>query len=416
MNRFAVNKSFSSHTEDDIVNQNSEKSEKVIERIKQYKLFKTYRKLEGISGVFSILTIGTLIIDYENSNNADSLRDSCSLSKSKSENYRILSAFASFCSIVLLFFRYKVKSEWLQKVHFSCPRYSKDILNKFNRRSHIIIEAIIMLIIPIPYFDIIIKVPQHFQGENISLCYKLSTILFMLSMFRVFYIIRVLTNYSLFHSEQSYLNCMQNKVTPGFSFTIQALIKTHPYQMIGIFAFFTVLMGSVLARILERPIDVHINVFYDYIINYYWFTFQTITTIGYGEYTCVTYGCRTVAVLTWFFGSIFVGFLINSLQLTTELTEKEVKSFSLIRKDKQAAKLLTSLLKFNKTKKNSQDKKSFEKAKLGLHLAAEKFRELRLKVKTDFGKYNEIKTELFLIKLTTKSSLKKLDELIKMHS
>lgn len=388
------------------------KNPNIINRQEAHRLFKQYRRFETLCGIFSIITIISMIIDYEESYNVNSLEDACDLSKSKSENYRIVVVASSASSIYMLLCKYLTESKWYLKIVKVNPKLSisKDQIR--TRRWNLALEAFILVICPIPYYDADIKIPQHFMGENISLCYRLGTVLFCLGMMRVYFIIRILINYSVFHNENAQIHCIKNNVETGLWFAVKALSNTHPFKMIGVFAFFTVLLGTVLSRILERPMDVHVNVFYDYIINYFWFIFQTITTIGYGEYTCITYGCRTIAVLTWFFGSICVGLLLSSLQNKVDLSKREIKAFTLITKDKGAAILLSVFLRYSKLLKSKHSKAELSSAKQSLHEAAERFHCLRLASKSECGKYSEVRADLFMIKLISRQSIRKLDTLI----
>ena len=383
-----------------------------INRIEAHQLFKQYRRFETLCGIFSIITIISIIIDYEESYNVNSLEDACDLNRSKNENYRIVVVASSISSVYMLICKYLTESKWYSKIIEINPKLSMNRSLKETRRLNLALEALILVICPIPYFDVDIKIPQDFKGENISLCYRLGTILFAFGLLRVYFIIRILINYSVFHNENAQINCIKNQVETGLGFAVKALSNTHPFKMIGVFAFFTVLLGTFLARIFERPIDVHIDVFYDYLANYYWFIFQTITTIGYGEYTCVTYGCRTIAVLTWFFGSICVGLLISVLQNKVELNRREIKTYSLIGKDKGAATLLSVFLRYSKLLKSGQSYSELALAKQNLHKAAEKFHLLRMVSKGECGKYNEVRADLFMIKLMSRQSIKKLDSMI----
>ena len=83
----------------------------------------------------------------------------------------------------------------VKKVAFSKKfEYEKEKLSYFN--SKFIIETLILMIMPIPYFDMHIKFGTKLPG--ITVTYLLSEILLGLMVFRFYYLIRTILKFSVF--------------------------------------------------------------------------------------------------------------------------------------------------------------------------------------------------------------------------
>lgn len=269
-----------------------------------HSLFKTYRRFEALCGLFSGLSLISLIVDYESSLDEITI-DPCSIKYSKTDHFRIPILITSSASIYLLINRYIFESKWLNLVlnntHNKTLQYVHEKYQK-SRKFQLGFEILIFLIMPIPYTDFHIRIPQYYKGENILLCYRFETLIFCLSFSRFYFVIRALFNYSVFHNEQTLIFCINNSVSTGFVFAIKCFVKTKPYHMIGLLALITVGFGTFFAKMMEKPIDTYSDVFFNYTPNYMWFIFETISTLGYGEYTCLTYGAEWSLCLPGFLG------------------------------------------------------------------------------------------------------------------
>lgn len=388
-------------------------------RKKIHSIFLSYRKYENYCGLLAIFSIIAFVVDYEQSYNVNSLHNECSLSKSKTENMRIMIVFCSLSALYFLLCRYLAESKWLDmtlNLKLNKPTKYAHRNYKFWRRVNLGLEIGVLIIMPIPYFDFDIMIPQHYKGENITLCYRLNTIFFCFGMSRIYFPMRVLVNRSVFNNEQALVFCINNNVNAGFSFAVKCMVYTHPYRMIGFLALITIIIGAILTRILERPIDSKNDLFYDSILNYFWYIFETISTLGYGEYTCITYSCRIITVFTWFFGSVLVGLLISALQQTTSMSKNESKSFSLIFNCVSSAKLLKSWVRLIEAKKKKKSEKKIFHLKVALEDSAQVCKGSRLLAKEQcrgFG--DDLGKELQNLNLKLMVCSKKLDKLIDLY-
>ena len=383
-----------------------------------HSLFKSYRRFEALCGLFSGLSLISLIIDYESSLDQVPL-NSCSLKDSKTDHFRIPILLTSSASLYLLIYRYIFESKWLNRVLGKSANTSLQYIHskyQRSRRYQLGFEVLILLIMPIPYTDFLIKIPQYYQGQTISLCYRFETLIFCLSFSRFYFVFRALFNYSVFHNEQAVIFCINNSVNTGFVFAIKCFVKTNPYYMIALLAGITVGFGTFFAKMMERPIDVYSDVFNNFTPNYMWFIFETISTLGYGEYTCLTYGCRVVSVFTWFFGSILVGLLISALQGTSKFTRNESRAFKEAKNSLSAIKLLSVWVKYITSKNRKINFFQLKRLKSKLNNAAQEFKQNRTSIQDYQQKVtNKLQEDLQIIRKQVKSSSRTLNELIKLY-
>lgn len=380
------------------------------------KFFKTFRWYETMCGIFSLITIISLIVDYETYYNKSSHHGSCNLEDSRTENYRIISVFGCLISFYCLVCKYLAEDTWVNIILNITPGtqghyFHKEI--KYKKKKHFLIEAVIILIVPIPYYDKIIKLPQHHDGENLLICYRLSTFLVCFGLLRIYFVIRSIVSFSIFHNEQALVFCIKNNVDTGITFAVKCIMNTYPLPFIGIVAIITMLIGMFVAKIFERPFENEVNNFYDYSPNYLWFLFETIGTQGFGEYTCVTYGCRIVAIFTWFFGSIIVGLIIVYMQQLSDLNHFEDLAFRKIRLSLMAVRVLKAWVQHLKARKRGS--KNLKKYRENVNKASEEFRVLRVQEKNLRDDNHEFTNEIKKMNEDIKFASKKLDQLIRIY-
>jgi uncharacterized membrane protein (DUF485 family) len=274
-------------------------------------------------------------------------------------------------------------------------------------------EIALLMVIPLPYWDVIIKLPQHFHGENLTLCYRLTSLLVCVSFLRIYFVFRTLIGFSTFYKEQALIFCIKNQVDTGIMFGLKCMMKTHPLPLIGCLTVFTISIGMFIAKLFERPMEKHVDIFYDSSPNYVWYLIVTIGTQGYGDYTCTTYGCRTVTAVTWFFGSIIVGLLIVYMQKLSDLNHFESEAFIKIRMSVFAVKVLKAWLRFIRAKKRGE--KDLSKYKEFIQRETLKFKEFRLAQQGKVDESEDLNKQIEGINKDIRAASKKLDKLIMLY-
>ncbi len=157
----------------------------------------------------------------------------------------------------------------------------------------------------------------------------------------------------------------------------------------------------------------HVDIFYDSSPNYVWYLIVTIGTQGYGDYTCTTYGCRTVTAVTWFFGSIIVGLLIVYMQKLSDLNHFESEAFIKIRMSVFAVKVLKAWLRFIRAKKRGE--KDLSKYKEFIQRETLKFKEFRLAQQGKVDESEDLNKQIEGINKDIRAASKKLDKLIMLY-
>jgi hypothetical protein len=264
---------------------------------------------------------------------------------------------------VLLTYKYYLNLRYLRAGLKAC---GED--NIFTTKLHksYFIEFLVLSIFSPPNIDGLIEGSMLFG----KFTYSLDSIILFFILFKLYYLLRLYSNFSIWTSERVQLIGAQNKLTIGTNFAIKAQIKNSPYITLAIvFAFSVGVLGCML-RIFEfgysennyaytaSKNDGDKN-FKDY-KNSFWVIIITMMTVGYGDIVPNTHLGRIVALIANVLGMLLVSLLIVSLSNIVEFTAEEKKAYNLIikhqaneKRENEARDLMVSLFKLFLIKKKT---------------------------------------------------------------
>jgi hypothetical protein len=119
-------------------------------------------------------------------------------------------------------------------------------------------------------------------------------------------------------------------------FALRCIVTVNPFSTLAIFCLSTTLIFSYLMKIIEGPVyaispySQQYNNDFRYILNCFWYTLVTMTTVGYGDYVPYTNLGRFVGIIIAFTGTLFVAVLIICLQQSLSLNEVEKKTVNFV--------------------------------------------------------------------------------------
>ena len=120
------------------------------------------------------------------------------------------------------------------------------------------IDVLVMLINPIPYYDMIINFPcmNVLHTESVNVYYLLSDFLLAFMFVRTLFLYRSLINYSVFMDIYSKMICANIGFNPNTRFALKCYIKDNPGPTVLLILMTSVLILAYLMRLFELPYSV----------------------------------------------------------------------------------------------------------------------------------------------------------------
>jgi hypothetical protein len=205
--------------------------------------------------------------------------------------------------------------------------FGKMLINaKQSYGIHFWTEAFMMLMCPIPYWDIIIEIPA-LNGDktaSVKVYYLLSDFILAFMWIRIVFLIRAVINYSIFMDIYSKKLCKSYGFTANVRFAFKCFIRANPGSTVAMILVTSVLVLAYVMRIFELPYGVTIGVMtWDAYFDAIWCTVITMATVGYGDVTPATVFGRLVAICAAIWGTFLISVLILSVGTIFELNFNE---------------------------------------------------------------------------------------------
>lgn len=327
-----------------------------MQRTTMQQLLLQWRLCEVISAIFSIIGWVVATIDYEVRYASDRDHGNCA-QKEENNVLRWLDVCLTIISLLFLLLRHTAKRQWNFEKLRQKSVTEKSVLSPqhslFHFTTRLLAECVILCIFPYPDVEGNIYVDQRSRKSAISIefiktdaCYTVSEILYVLMLLRFFFILRAAINMSKFMDGHSKQICQKYRVKANMRFALRALVKASPFWMMVIFVLPTALLASVAIRVFERPyMDINGQDFGDY-RNCIWFTYVTMTTIGYGDYVTATELGRFVAIIIGVWGVFVFSMMIYIIDNTFQMSKQQNKSFFKIKQTREAAALIEAFFVF----------------------------------------------------------------------
>lgn len=314
------------------------------------RLLSLWRVSELLSAGFGVIGWIVATIDYEARYSSERDHQNC-LQNDFSDALRWLDVVLTLAALLFLALRHVTKREWnLEKLRRKQANSRKALKQHsfLHFLSRLLLESLVLCLFPYPDTDSNMYVDErHLDGYRTvrsDLCYTSSEILYVLMLLRFFFVMRAAVNMTQFMDGHSKKICSWYGVKANLRFATRALVKAQPFWMMVIFVLPSALLASVAIRVFERPyVDIWGQDF-AYYPNVVWFTYVTMTTIGYGDYVTATQLGRLVAILIGVWGLFVFSMMIYIIDNTFQMSKSQTKSFQAIKQKRKAAQLIQGFL------------------------------------------------------------------------
>lgn len=178
------------------------------------------------------------------------------------------------------------------------------------------VEAFMILLCPIPYWDFIIVVPalNLSKDASINVYYLLSDFILAFMWVRIVFLTRSVINYSIFMDIYSKKLCKSYGFTANVRFAFKCFVRANPGSSVAIVLATSVVVLSYMMRIFELPYSVTVgNMVWDAYFDAIWCTIITMATVGYGDVVPATVFGRIVAIACAIWGTFLISLLILSV-------------------------------------------------------------------------------------------------------
>ena len=246
------------------------------------------------------------------------------------EALRFITSISTLIVIILVFFHYRIKKNFLI-FKYEIPINSSMLSN--NLTIPMIIEIIFLIVHTPPFFNnmtINYRYKEVNIEEDIPIYIDLFISAFILT--RIYLLFKFYANYSKWGGVFASMVCSECNVKGGFHFTYKAGIKERSFTFVIIIMGFTILIFGYALRNSEISFVRYVpeKYFQDWtrIINGFWFMTTNILLLGYGDYYPTTLLGRIIAFRTCIWGIILEGILIKAIIEHLKMESKEEAAYN----------------------------------------------------------------------------------------
>ena len=265
---------------------------------------------------------------------------------------------------ILLYYKYSLEVDVMKTYNFACE---EDSIFTTGLWKYLLLEIILLGIFSPPNYDKIIS-GKMLNGK---FTYSIDSLIMLLYIIKIYYILKVISSFTIWSSDQVYKIGIKHKLNIGTSFILKAQFKYSSYlfmlisfiSLVGIFGF--------LLRTFEYGFEPNENFKYngnaitnpnfeDY-TDTFWVIIITMMTVGYGDIYPSTHFGRIVVFISALFGTILTSLLIAAMGSFVTFSPKEKKVHNIIYKnnkinecEKCAVFLIKKILFLSKIKKGSK--------------------------------------------------------------
>ncbi|CAG9329011.1 unnamed protein product [Blepharisma stoltei] len=310
-------------------------------------IFNEWRSCELLSGFFSLIGLAAATLDYEFSYSPTRTHDNCEEDLGRVEYFREMTCVTTFASFFFLVQRDSKKAlldKYLMTVEpeykitvWNFPVVIKRKIKKTFSMSRTI-EFILLFIFPYPYINASIYLPYRYNYETIEICYNLSELLYIFMIVRLIFIYRAIINYTPYQNHLARTFCLNNNAKANVRFVFKCLVAQHPMvAILFLLVIPSMIICGCLMRIFERPlIDISHQDFQNPLSGI-WCMFAAMSSVGYGDFYPISYFGRTMAVIGYSLGTVFLSLFIIVIQKYASFSTNESNSFASIYKAQAAA-------------------------------------------------------------------------------
>ena len=289
------------------------------------------------------------------------------------EAFRFITSISTLIVIILVFFHYRIKKNFLI-FKYEIP-INSSMLSQ-NLTIPMIIEIIFLIVHTPPFFnDMVINYRYKDVNieEDIPIYIDLFISAFILT--RIYLLFKFYVNYSKWGGVFASMVCSECNAKGGFHFTYKAGIKERSFTFVIIIMGFTILIFGYALRNSEIIFVRYVpeKYFQDWtsIINGFWFMTTNILLLGYGDFYPTTLLGRIITFCTCIWGIILEGILIKAIINHLKMDNKEEASYNEVEQylesvnyKKTALKLIYQVYSTHKVLENIKLENNMKKGEL----------------------------------------------------
>ncbi len=289
------------------------------------------------------------------------------------EAFRFITSISTLIVIILVFFHYRIKKNFLI-FKYEIP-INSSMLSQ-NLTIPMIIEIIFLIVHTPPFFnDMVInyRYKEVDIEEDIPIYIDLFISAFILT--RIYLLFKFYVNYSKWGGVFASMVCSECNAKGGFHFTYKAGIKERSFTFVIIIMGFTILIFGYALRNSEISFVRYVpeKYFQDWtsIINGFWFMTTNILLLGYGDFYPTTLLGRIITFCTCIWGIILEGILIKAIINHLKMDNKEEASYNEVEQylesvnyKKTALKLIYQVYSTHKVLENIKLENNMKKGEL----------------------------------------------------
>ena len=289
------------------------------------------------------------------------------------EAFRFITSISTLIVIILVFFHYRIKKNFLI-FKYEIP-INSSMLSQ-NLTIPMIIEIIFLIVHTPPFFnDMVInyRYKEVNIDEDIPIYIDLFISAFILT--RIYLLFKFYVNYSKWGGVFASMVCSECNAKGGFHFTYKAGIKERSFTFVIIIMGFTILIFGYALRNSEISFVRYVpeKYFQDWtsIINGFWFMTTNILLLGYGDFYPTTLLGRIITFCTCIWGIILEGILIKAIINHLKMDNKEEASYNEVEQylesvnyKKTALKLIHQVYSTHKVLENIKLENNMKKGEL----------------------------------------------------
>jgi hypothetical protein len=156
------------------------------------------------------------------------------------------------------------------------------------------------------------------ENLGLTLTYSVNDVLSVFMMIKIYLVFRSLVNVSIYSSPRAVRLCMYNNIDHNYFFSLKCIQQEYPLTFTTVISLVFMFIFGFGFRVTEgnlyylNPTLIQPTGFEDYSTSL-WFTFTTMTSIGYGDYVPTSDLGRFLAGIISIFGVVLNSFLVVAL-------------------------------------------------------------------------------------------------------
>lgn len=193
--------------------------------------------------------------------------------------------------------------------------------------------------------------------------YEDNDILQLLSLLKIFILLRAFLTKSVWYSDRAYRVCQIFSFEMSYMFVIRSLMYHSPFVISISWNVIGVLVFAFAIRTTEKPLKLASDKMdHSQFLSCVWESFITMTTVGYGDFFPRTNKGRVIMILCALYGILGFSLIVVSVTNILQMSIREKRAYLLLKRvnyknkmKKISMLLVNKAIRYSLTKKNDYD-------------------------------------------------------------